>query len=317
MNFNTVSWQSASSVKRLFVRYLNRENSPGEYYHCAFHNFPIKLSVLVPTSDAQRDGYFLRLLKQIENQNFSGFELIIIRGDPLQGRAINVGATLAKGKYLLTLDDDTSLPDSDTFSKLVQVLRGRPDIGIVGGNNVVPKNAKPFVRRVMQEIPRRSWEVVSEITDSDLAEHPCLMMRSDEFKLIGGENELIPRGLDPYLREQFRNIGMRVVIAPSVIYHHLPPDTLILLLKQFYRNGFQAAYVNRFYPQWFIETPEHHGPFLKHIAFSRRFGRYGLRMLRAMVTGKPLWFCCQLSYALGSLAFRATGQRYMIRNKSN
>ena len=135
-------------------------------------------------------------------KNLKNYEVIVVRGDPRQGRAINVAAVIAQGRYLLTLDDDTSLPDSMTFGKLVAVMEKHPEIGIAGGNNVIPTDASPFVRRVMQELPRRSWDPVQEIIDSDLAEHPCMIMGAEDFRFIGGENELIPRGLDPYLRQE-------------------------------------------------------------------------------------------------------------------
>jgi hypothetical protein len=151
----------------------------------------------------------------------------------------------------------------------------------------------------MQELPRRSWDPVPKIVDSDLAEHPCMIMRTEEFKLVGGENELIPRGLDPYLRQEFRKLNKRVVVVPEVIYHHLPPDNLSKLLLQFYRNGRQAAYTNRYYPQWVIETPQEHGRFKAKQPFHFRLFRFPLRLLRALISGKPIWFLCEVFYALG------------------
>lgn len=273
--------------------------SPGEFWHFSPDNIQPEVSIIIPTFDAYRGGYFPKLLGQISRQNFSQFEVVVVRSDPRQGRAINIGAALAKGKYLLTLDDDTSLPDPETFSKLVAVMEKHPEIGMVGGNNVIPKDASPFVRRVMKQIPRRSWKSVQKITDSDLAEHPCLIMRAKEFKKVGGENELIPRGLDPYLREEFRKLGKRVVVIPGVIYHHLPPDSLAKLWRQFYRNGCQAAYTNRNYPQWVIETPSKHGSFKVRKPFPLRILRFPIRLLYALVTGRFMWFLCEVAYALG------------------
>jgi GT2 family glycosyltransferase len=257
------------------------------------------LSVVIPTSDAFRGGYFFELLSQIKRQDASDFELIVVRGDPRQGRAINIGVALSKGKYILTLDDDTSIPDPQNFNKLIGVMETHPEIGIAGGSNVIPEDASPFVRRAMKEIPRRSWEPVQSITDSDLAEHPCMIMRTDEFKAIGGENELIPRGLDPYLREAFRRAGKRVVVVPDVTYHHLPPDTLAKLLRQFYRNGRQAAYTNRNYPQWVIETPAEHGSFKTRMPMPIRFLRFPIRLLKALITGRLIWFLSETANALG------------------
>jgi hypothetical protein len=125
------------------------------------------------------------------------------------------------------------------------------------------------------------------------------MMRRAEFMAVGGENELIPRGLDPYLREEFRKTGKRVVVVPGVIYHHLPPDRLGKLLRQFFRNGRQSAYLSRKYPQWAIETPETHGPFPVRVSFRFRLLRFPGRLGRALVTGKLIWFLCETVYAFG------------------
>ena len=163
----------------------------------------------------------------------------------------------------------------------------------------MPKDAKFFVRRVMKELPRRAWTPVQKMIDSDLAEHPCMIMRTEEFKFIGGENELIPRGLDPYLRQEYRKLNKRVVVIPEVLYNHLPPDNFMKILLQFYRNGRQAAYTNRHYPQWVIETPARHGQFKVRQSFFLRFLRFPIRLLRALFTGKPIWFLCEVIYAFG------------------
>jgi glycosyltransferase involved in cell wall biosynthesis len=296
----SASWRPAQDIDRSFVRHRHPAPAPGLVW-LETPAGAVRLSVVLPTVDAQRGGYFTRLLRQISAQRFSGHELIVVRGDPRQGRAINAGAGLARGPYLMTLDDDTALPDPETFGKLVAILEAHPDIGIAGGNNVVPADASPFVRRAMRQIPRRSWEPVREITESDLAEHPCLIMRTAEFKQIGGENEVLPRGLDPYLRQAYRASGKRVVVVPGVLYHHLPPDSWRSLLGQFFRNGRQAAFVNRHYPQWVIETPSHHGEFVAHRPLGWRILRYGWSVVESGRTGKGIWMLCQLWYAAGFL----------------
>lgn len=298
-SFQSGQWLPAANIERSFVKYVNSEVSPGTVWHYTPDKTPVKLSVIIPTFDANRGGYFLKLLSQIDCQEFEEFEVIVVRGDPRQGRAINIAAALARGKSFLTLDDDTSLPDPMTFGKLVAVMEKHPEIGIAGGNNVIPTDASPFVRRVMQELPRRSWDPVQKIIDSDLAEHPCMIMCAESFRFIGGENELIPRGLDPYLRQEFRKLHKRVVLVPGIIYHHLPPDYFSKLLLQFYRNGRQAAYTNRNYPQWMIETPQRHFQFKVKQSFLFRICRFPMRLLRALITGKPIWFLCEVFYALG------------------
>jgi len=301
--FQRATWKQAASVERPFVRYIHPDRSPAEYMCLEPRSQAIRVSVLIPTMDANRDGRFENLLRQLDLQTLSDFEVIVIKGDPRQGRAINSGASMAKGEFLLTLDDDTSLLDKEAFAKLLSVMENYSAIGMAGGINTIPLDAPWLVRRAMYEIPRRSTPPVSEIKDSDLAEHPLLMMRREIFERVGGENELLPRGLDPYLRQEFRKAGFRVVVVPDVFYSHLPPATLEKLLTQFYRNGKHAAYVNRHFPQWAIETPGHHGHFRTRHAVSSRLLRFPARLLSALITLKPIWFLCQLSYAIGNLAY--------------
>jgi GT2 family glycosyltransferase len=213
-----------------------------------------------------------------------------------------VGVSLSRGRYLLTLDDDSALSDQRVFARLLLVMEEHHEIGMAGGINVIPPDPSWFVRRAMREIPRRSTPPVSEITDSDLAEHPLLIMRKASFEKVGGENELLPRGLDPYLRHQFRKAGYRVVVVPDAPYSHLLPGSFQSLLGQFYRNGNQSSYVTRHFPQWAIETPGDHGAFHSHRALPFRVFRFPLRLLSALTAFKPIWFLCMLSYAAGFVA---------------
>jgi GT2 family glycosyltransferase len=298
-HFRSGQWFSAAIIERPFVKFAHMKVSPGEVWHYAPESSDVILSVLIPTIDANRNGYFKKLLNQISHQNFEKFEIIVVRGDPRQGRAINIAAALARGKYLLTLDDDTALPERNTFEKLINVMENNSDIGIAGGNNTIPPSATNFVKLAMKQLPRRSWKVVPKITVSDLAEHPCMIMRANEFKNVGGENELIYRGLDPYLREEFRKINKLVVLVPHVIYHHLPPDSPNKLMRQFFRNGLQAYLTHKNYPQWVIETPNHHGPFKRRRNTFYRRARFFITLIEALVTIKPVLFACEIAYASG------------------
>jgi len=296
--FASAQWEPIT-VPRPWVRYRNDEAANGVCWRVAAANNSPCISLIIPTADADRGGYFAQLMVQLSAQSMQDFELIVIKGDRRQGRGINIAADIACGRYLMTVDDDSALPDPESLHKLLAIMEAHHEIGMAGGNNTIPEDATPFVKRVMREIPRRSWEPVTEILDSDLAEHPCLIMRAELFRAVGGENELIPRGLDPYLRKQFRDAGARVVIVPGVIYHHMPPESFAKLTRQFYRNGFQAAYANIHYPQWVIETPSTHGAFVEQVPFWRRALHYPARLGGALFRGQWIWFCCQLCYIAG------------------
>lgn len=296
--FAIAEWEKIE-MPRSWVRFRNDEGADGVCWHVPVDQGQPLLSVIIPTADADRGGYFNKLMASLTAQEMQGFELIVLKGDRRQGRGINISVDMAKGKYILTLDDDSSLPDEKTLDKLVNAMEEHADIGMAGGNNTVPDWATPFVKRVMRQVPRRSWKPVTKIIDSDLAEHPCLIMRAELFRQVGGENECIPRGLDPYLRKVFRDAGARVVILPDIIYHHLPPETWKKLLTQFYRNGYQAAYANIHHPEWVIETPTKHGEFVEKVPLWKRIFRYPFRMIGSLLSGQWLWMICQFCYACG------------------
>ena len=260
------------------------------------------ISIIIPTMGAARQEFLPGLMSQIYRQTFRNFEIILIIGDTRQGRAINCGAALAAGKYLVTFDDDTRLGSDDLLEKMQIHLENHPEIGMAGVANLVPDDAGWFVRRVMRELPRRTSPVVSAITDSDLAEHPCCMIPREVFLKIGGENELIPRGLDPYLRQEIRQAGYRVVVLPELYIHHLPPSTFKKFVRQFYRNGKMAAYVNKFYPQFVVElTTEHGAEVAAKRSLITRIVSYIWRLLKTIVTFQVFYWLSLVLYLCGYL----------------
>lgn len=262
-----------------------------------------RVSIIIPTADGQRNGYLDQLLRQVGEQTFQDLELIQVQGDTRQGRGINLGAETARGEFLLTFDDDTCLGTPDVIARLVEAMGTDPKIGMAGVENRVPQNASWFIRRLMLEVPRRCSPPVEKIVDSDMAEHPCLMMRKTAFYQVGGEHEIIPRGLDPYLRQEFRAGGFRVVVIPGVWIHHLPPPTFKQAIKQFYRNGRMSALVSRQFPDLALDNALSHGESeVRAQPRAIRAVRHGGRMLGALLTLKWIYLATSVAYGAGVLA---------------
>jgi glycosyltransferase involved in cell wall biosynthesis len=259
-----------------------------------------KLTIIIPTADGRRGGNLAQLLAQIERQTFQQFEIILVEGDRRQGRAINLAAAIARGDILLTMDDDTRLGREDLIERITVALAADRMIGIAGVANVVPPDAPWVVRRAMRELPRRSSATVREVTDSDLAEHPCLAVRREIFYSVGGEHELIPRGLDPYLRNEVRRLGYRVVVIPDAWIHHLLPPTLGGILRQYFRNGAGAAYVQKFFSDFIIDQALlHHQEVPRDSRMPKRAARYMGRLGLAFLTLRWIYLGTLISYALG------------------
>lgn len=294
---------AAVAQRRAFVRYLKEgpvprlRLIPGQDAGCS-----PRVTIVIPTADGDRAGNLARLLDQLTRQTFQQFEVIVVEGDRRQGRAINTAAAVARGDFLLTMDDDTRLGHDDLLERIVRTLATDDTIGIAGVSNVVPPDAPWVVRRAMREVPRRSSPLVSRITDSDMVEHPCLAIRKGIFYRAGGEHEQIPRGLDPYLRREVRRLGYRVVVIPHAWIHHLLPRTFGGILLQYFRNGLGAAYVNKFYPGFIIDQAENHlqeAP--PDSGLGARAWRYLERVLIAFLTLRWIYLGSLIAYALGYL----------------
>jgi len=294
--------RQAFQRRKPFVRYPKEGPPPRVRVLLGRAGDQPRLSILIPTADGARGGYLDRLLHQLEEQTEQRFEVIVVEGDRRQGRAINTGAAIARGEILVTMDDDTRIGHPELLERILRAFEEDPSIGIVGVANLPPADAPWVVRRAMREIPRRSSPLVDRVTDSDLAEHPCLGIRRDVFYRVGGEHEWIPRGLDPYLRREVRRLGYRVVVIPDAWIHHLLPPTLRGILRQYFRNGVGAAYVRKFYPQFVIEQATSHGePVQEKTSLLRRGFRYLGRIALSLVTFRWIYLGTLLTYAAGYL----------------
>ena len=259
----------------------------------------VRVTVIIPTADGRRGGHLDRLLAQLTRQTCQRTEVIVVAGDRRQGRAINTGAALARGDLLVTMDDDTRIGHDDLLQRIVEAFDGDASIGMAGVSNLVPADVPWVVKRAMRELPRRTSEPVAAVTDSDMVEHPCLAVRRDVFRRVGGEHEWIPRGLDPYLRREVRGCGYRVVVLPHAWIHHLLPGTLRGILSQYYRNGVGAAYVAKFYPEFVIDQALEHDRAVPPTDARQRTGRYAGRLVAALATFRWIYLATLVAYGAG------------------
>ena len=258
------------------------------------------VSIIIPSLDDSREGTLNALLRDLEKQTFQDYELHVIRGDRRQGRAINRGARKARGEVLLILDDDTRMANEEVVERVVRCVRGDQTIGMAGASTLIPDWATPLQRKAMEALPRRTFPLVDQVTDSDMAQHPCCAIRKDVFHEVGGEREDIVRGLDPDLRHRIREAGYRVVIAPQCGIYHMLPDTFSGLMRMAFRNGMGSAYAQRIHPELIVETGDGMDEtFRRKVPFLDRLLRYPLRGINAVFSRNGLLFSWLVCYAFG------------------
>lgn len=261
------------------------------------------LSVVIPHFYPSRNDKVRKILEDLKGQTFRDIEVLIVHGVAPQGRAINAGARLARGEFLIVMDDDSALGHERVVENLVRVLREDPTVAMAGASIVTPDHANAFQKRAASEFPRFNMPVVKEVTDSDLACHGCVAFRKDVFVRVGMEREDILRGLDPDLRVRIRRAGYRVVLAPGTWVYHPLPANLAKFIRLFLRNGFGSAYLELFHPEINYDTDEvlDSRHFVAKRSFFFRILRYPLRLTKSLFSFQFLRFLGYSVYLLGYL----------------
>ncbi len=261
-------------------------------------------SLAIPVLKPQTLGEIAPLLLALAAQTSPPLEVHCVVGDPRQGRAINYAARHSKGKYFGTLDDDSLMDDPGLFHKLMAVLEADATVGMAGAACEIPPHALPLQRRAMLEIPRRFFPRQPETLDSDMVQHPCLLMPRELFLTLGGEDEELVRGLDPVLRKKVRDAGRRVVIAANTWVYHLLPPSLSSILRMYYRNGRGSAFGQRHFPERVLELTDGYdrGSFPERRPFLLRMLRRVLSSGLALARGQWVGLAASLAYSAGYAA---------------
>jgi glycosyltransferase involved in cell wall biosynthesis len=259
---------------------------------------------VIPHFYRSREKNLQGLLEDLRQQSFKELEVIVVPGVSPQGKAINEGVRSAQGEILVIIDDDSRLGHPRVIENLVGVIRGDRSIGMAGASVVTAEKASGFQKMAARQFPRFGMPVVQEITESDLPGHPCAAFPKKVFIGVGMEREDILRGLDPDLRVRIRKAGYRIVLAPDTWIHHPLPENLFEFIRVFLRNGYGAAYLQRFYPEINYDTDEatDSKDFAPKHSFVYRVLRYPVRLALSLVGLQWIRLIGDAVYILGYLA---------------
>ena len=262
-----------------------------------------KISVIIPSLKTVKKLQFL--LNQIKSQTEQSVEVLVVYKVSPSGKARNKGAFAAKGRFLVFIDDDVQLGSVFVLSNLVNALESGADIGLVGASTLLPLNANRFQKRVSKEIPRMTFPVVDELTESDMVTTQCWAQMKEVFREVGPFTESINRGVDPEYRHRVRSNGYRIVIAPDTFTYHPPPKNFRALCRQSWRNGYASALAQRYHPQLVVSVPD--SGFMadyKESGFASRIIKSIGSLLTSIAALKCLKACERMSYAAGYLIGR-------------
>jgi glycosyltransferase involved in cell wall biosynthesis len=266
----------------------------------------LEYSLVIPVLKIEGNPWLPGLLESLKKQTLLPKAIHLVIGDRRQGRAINYGVSKCETPYIGTVDDDSVIDDPHLFKKILTEMVDDESIGLAGSACEIPEFASSFQKKAMVEIERRFFPTQKSTIDSDMVQHPCLMMKKKLFDAIGGEDEELIRGLDPVLRKKVRDKGKRVAIIKETWVYHLLPDSYSKLVKMYFRNGKGSAYAQKHHPERVLELTDGYddGKFEERKPFIHRVIRRLFKLLKALGSFKFIKVSTDFAYILGVISER-------------
>lgn len=194
------------------------------------------------------EQYLKKSIESILNQTYTNFEFIIINDGSQDkslpiiksysndsriniidqkntglSKALNHGATMAKGKYIARMDaDDISLPNRIKLQ--VDFMERNPEYVIVGSNAVL-------MDMKGNQIGVTHYKITNEDIRQVLPESPFIhsstMFRAEVFRACEGYNEkIIHHFEDKILWNKMSRYGKMFNISEPLIFYRLVPDSI-------------------------------------------------------------------------------------------
>ena len=159
-------------------------------------------------------------MKVISNQENLGFS-----------RACNQGARVAKGKYLVFLNNDT-IPRPGWLASLIHEVESHEEVAVVGSKLLYPDNTIQHAGVAFSRYSQLPYHIfkgfaehrpeVNSRKEFQSVTAACMLVRKEVFEKVGGFDEGFVNGFeDVDLCLKIRQIGMKVVYQPKSCLYHL------------------------------------------------------------------------------------------------
>ena len=216
-------------------------------------------SIIIPVR--QNSPYLQETLKYLKKQTLKNFEVLVISdkisktANPSQKR--NLGASNAKGEYLVFFDDD-SFPKTNYFNNAQKLVQKYPEISAFCGPCLTPPKDNVF-----QQASGLFWSSFlgsggagvyrnSKRKARFVDDYPSvnLIVKKKDFIKAGKFNSKYWPGEDTILCLNLtKKLKQKIYYHPSLIVYHHRRSVLIKHLQQISRYAIQRGYFAKKFPQ--------------------------------------------------------------------
>jgi GT2 family glycosyltransferase len=141
----------------------------------------------------------------------------------------NIGARVAKGRYLVFLDSDTELKAEDWLWELVKVMESDESIGLAQAKVVLAKDKRrlDYVCTAIDALG--TWAATYGLKEDELKENfevlaassGCCIVRREVFNEVGGfDPDYFIYDDDTDLSLRSRLLGYKILLVPSAVIVH-------------------------------------------------------------------------------------------------
>jgi len=233
MGFGVASQNKVRSsiTTSIIIPVFNKLEYTRQCIEALFKVTPVSLFELIVINNASTDGtkeYLDRLCTQVDNVK-------VIHNDTNVGfaKACNQGARVAKGKYLLFLNNDT-VPLKGWLEEMIKVVETEENVGVVGSKLLFPDNTIQHAGVEVTDwpLPVSPYHIyyrwssdsakVNVKRDYPAVTGACMLTPKWLFEELAGFDEGFLNGYeDVDYCFRVRKKGLRVVYTPkSVLYHY-------------------------------------------------------------------------------------------------